>query len=211
MTLLDAPELRPSSNKGKTLPAEVYTAEEIARLVKACSLRAKTGVRNRALIVTLYRGGLRISEALNLFPKDLDRDAGAVRVLHGKGDKARTVGMDDGAFTYIEHWLTVRAKLGIGARSPVFCTLKGEDIESAYIRALLPRLAGKAGITKRVHAHGMRHSMAYELAMEGVDLLTISAQLGHGNVAVTDKYLRHLAPQRVLDAMRARTFNLEGA
>lgn len=204
MTATIAPPLR------RKLPAEVYTPDEIARLVKACSTKAKTGIRNRALIITLYRGGLRLSEALSLFPKDLDRSAGTARVLHGKGDKSRTIGLDDGAFTAIERWLDAREKLGIGARSPVFCTLKGEPIFTAYIRALLPRLARKAGIAKRVHAHGMRHTHAVELASEKVDLLTISAQLGHANISTTDTYLRHLAPQRVIEAMRARTFNLEG-
>jgi integrase/recombinase XerD len=63
----------------------------------ACSKRAPTGIRNRALIAMLYRGQLRIGEALALKPKDLDRKAGTVRVLHGKGDKSRTVGLDDGA------------------------------------------------------------------------------------------------------------------
>jgi site-specific recombinase XerD len=193
----------------RKLPAEVYTPDEIARLVKACSTRAITGVRNRALIVALYRGGLRIGEALSLLPKDLDRAAGMVRVLHGKGDKARTVGLDDGAFAVIERWLDAREKLGIGARKPVFCTLKGEPIESAYIRALLPRLARKAGMTKRCHAHGFRHSAAFEMATEGIDLLTISAALGHASTATTDKYLRHIAPRAVIDTMRARVW--EGA
>lgn len=203
MTLLDVPKQR------KTLPAEVYTAAEVQQLVKACSTSAKTGVRNRALIVTLYRAGLRISEALALRPKDLDRAAGTVRVLHGKGDKSRTVGMDAGAFAVVECWLHVRDSLGIGARAPVFCTLAGEPMESAYVRALLPRLGRKAGITKRVHAHGMRHTHAVELARERVDLLTISAQLGHSSTATTDRYLRHLAPERVIETMRGREFTLE--
>ena len=63
-------------------------------LIRACSPRAPTGVRNRALLVVLYRGGLRVGEALALYPKDLDRRRGTIRVLHGKGDKARTVGLD---------------------------------------------------------------------------------------------------------------------
>lgn len=191
----------------RKLPAEIYSADEIARLVKACSTRAKTGVRNRALIVVLYRGGLRLSEALALRPKDLDRAAGKVRILHGKGDKARTIGLDDGAFAVLERWLDIRAALpGIGARDPVFCTLKGEPIEPAYVRQLLPRLAVSAGISKRMHAHGLRHSFACELATEGVELRIISDQLGHSSIATTDRYLRHLSPQQVIDTMRARVW-----
>jgi site-specific recombinase XerD len=101
--------------------------------------------------------------------------------------------------------------MGVHYRKPLFCTLKGEPIESAYIRALLPRLGRKAGIAKRCHAHGLRHSAACDLAREGVELRIISAALGHSSLATTDTYLRHLAPQAVIEAMRARTFNLEGA
>lgn len=193
----------------KKLPAEVYTPEEIGKLIKACSTRAKTGIRNRALIVILYRGGLRISEALQLQPKDLDRSAGTVRILHGKGDKSRTIGLDDGAFAVIERWLDVRGNLGIGARSPVFCTLKGEPIDTRQIRALFKRLGKLCGIEKRVHPHGMRHTLAFELANEGVDIPTISAQLGHSNISVTHTYLKHLAPQTVIDAMKARRYEPE--
>jgi site-specific recombinase XerC len=79
------------SNKGRTFPPEPLTADEVKSLIMACSNRAPTGIRNRALIVMLYRGGLRISEALALRPKDLNCIAGSVRILHGKGDIRRFV------------------------------------------------------------------------------------------------------------------------
>ena len=79
--------------------------DEVRALIKACSNRAPTGIRNRALLVLLYRGGLRLSEALRLYPKDLDRDAGTVTVLVGKGGKRRTIGLDPGAFAVVERWL----------------------------------------------------------------------------------------------------------
>ena len=85
------------ANKGRKLPPEPLTAEEVKGLIRACSKRASTGVRNRALIVVLYRAGLRISEALALLPKDLDAQASTIRVLHGKGDHDRVVGLDAGA------------------------------------------------------------------------------------------------------------------
>lgn len=205
-TSIDAPAIR------RRFPAEIYSAEEVARLVKACSTSAKTGIRNRALIVVLYRGGLRISEALALRPKDLDRDAGTVRILRGKGDKSRVVGLDDGAFAVLERWLDVRAKLpGISARDPVFCTLQCEPIKSAYVRALLPRLGREAGIEKRIHAHGFRHSFSCGMAEDGVELRVISASLGHSSLQTTDTYLKHLRPQQVIDAMRARTWNPEAS
>ena len=77
---------KPHPNRGKRFPAEVLTGDEVRGLIKAASGRAPTGIRNRALLGLLYRGGLRISEALALEVKDLDQNAGTVRVLHGKGD-----------------------------------------------------------------------------------------------------------------------------
>lgn len=196
------------ANKGQKLPAEPLTDEEVRRLIKSCSNRAPTGVRNRALLVVLYRGGLRLNEALQLFPKDLDPKKGTIRVLHGKGDKSRLVGLDDGAWAVLQRWLDRRATLGINGRRRLFCTLRGDPLQSAYVRSLLPRLARKAGIEKRVHAHGLRHTHAFELANEGHPLHVIQAQLGHSSLAVTDRYIRHLAPQEVVETMRSRRWEL---
>ena len=196
------------ANKGKRYPAEPLTADEVRSLVKACSTRAPTGIRNRALITVLCRGGLRISEALALEPKDLDRNEGSIRVLHGKGDRSRTIGLDHGAFAIVELWLDRRRGLGINGHRRVFCTLAGAPLSTAYVRALLPRLARKAGIEKRVHAHGLRHTHAAELAREGVRMNVIQAQLGHSSLATTDRYIRHIEPQEVIEAMRAREWEL---
>lgn len=200
----NANEPRTPANKGRTYPAEVLTPDEVRALLKACSHRAPTGVRNRALVMTLYRGGLRIAEALRLAPKDVDRAAGTMTVLKGKGGKRRTVGLDPGAFAVLERWLDRRAKLGINGRSPIFCTLDGGPMATAYVRALMPRLARRAGIEKRVHAHGFRHSHAAELAAEGKPVNLIQAQLGHASLAVTSVYLAHIAPTQLIEAMRSR-------
>jgi site-specific recombinase XerD len=192
------------ANKGQRYPAEILTSDEVRALLQSCSGRAPTGIRNRALIAALYRGGLRISEALALRPKDLDRDAGTVRVLHGKGQKARTVGFDPAGFALIERWLDKRAAQGINGRAPIFCTLDGKPLKTAYVRALLPRLAGKAGIEKRVHAHGLRHTHAAELAREGVPMNVIQMQLGHSNLGTTSRYLAHIAPAEVIRVMQGR-------
>ena len=96
------------SNKGQKLPAEPLGEEEVRHLIQACSNRAPTGVRNRALIALLYRGGLRLGEALQLKPKDLDAKKSTIRVLHGKGDKARLVGLDEGAWAILQRWLDER-------------------------------------------------------------------------------------------------------
>jgi site-specific recombinase XerD len=194
------------ANKGKTYPPEILSEDEVRQLVRACSNRAPTGIRNRALLTLLYRTGLRISEALGLYPKDLDPAEGRVVVRHGKGDKARVVGLDHESFAVIERWMDRRTRLGLNGRQPVFCTLRGEPVKSPYVRALLPRLAEKAGIEKRVHAHGLRHTHAAELAREGTPMNIIRAQLGHENLSTTSRYLDHIAPQELIDRMRSRTW-----
>lgn len=204
MTAEPAQEPRHPANRGRKLPPEVLTEAEVSALVRACSNKAPTGIRNRALLVLLYRGGLRINEALALRPKDLDRAAGTIRILHGKGDKARTIGLDPQAFAVLERWLDKRAALGINGHSTVFCTLKGESVSDSYVRVLLPRLAKKAGVEKRVHAHGLRHTHAAELAREGVPARLIQAQLGHESLQTTDSYLRRIAPQELIQVMQRR-------
>jgi site-specific recombinase XerD len=129
-------------------------------------------------------------------------------VLRGKGDKARVVGLDEGAWAVLQRWLDRRKDLGISSRRTLFCTLDGNPLKPAYVRALLPRLARKAGIEKRVHAHGLRHTHAFELANEGLPLHVIQQQLGHSSLATTDRYIRHLCPQEVVNAMKSREWRL---
>jgi site-specific recombinase XerD len=198
---------RRPANAGARYPAEILLPAEVRGLIAACSKSAPTGIRNRALLVVLYRGGLRISEALALRLKDVDPAAGTLVVLHGKGDRRRTVGFDDGAFDVLARWIDRRKALGLSGRQPLFCTLDGRPLQASYVRTLLPRLARKAGIEKRVHAHGLRHTHAAELAAEGKPVNLIQAQLGHGSLATTDRYLRHIAPRDLVAAMQAREWS----
>lgn len=202
-------QAREPANKGRRYPAEVLTEADVAALLGACSPKAPTGIRNRALITVMYRAGLRVSEALSLHPKDIDADAGTITVLHGKGDRRRTVGLDPEAFAVLARWLVRRAALGLDGRNTIFCTLRGASLKSAYIRALLPRLAAKAGVKKRVHPHGLRHTHAAELAREGTPLDFVQAQLGHASPATTDRYLKYIARQELGKAMKARIWTPE--
>jgi len=193
-----------TARPNRRLPPEVLTDAEVCGLMGACGRHAPTGLRNRALIALLYRAGLRINEALTLYPKDLELADGSVRVLHGKGGRSRTVGLDPGAAAIIERWLDARSRLGLGGRHPVFCTLRGHRMAAAYVRVMLKRLAARAGIDKRVHAHGLRHTHAAQLRAEGVDIAIISRQLGHASITATARYLDHLAPTAVIEAMHRR-------
>jgi len=198
---------RHSSNKGRTFPAETLTVDEVRALLARCSRRAPTGIRNAALVTVLWRAGLRCAEALALRPSDVDLSAGTLRVLHGKGDKARLCGIDAEACAVLHAWLERRATLGFDGRRPVFCTLKGAPLNPAYVRAMFPRLARRAGIEKRCHAHGLRHTLAAELRAEGRDIGAISKQLGHASIATTARYLDHVNPQAVVDMMRSRSWD----
>jgi site-specific recombinase XerD len=182
----------------------VLSEPEAIALIKACSSRAPTGIRNRALIAVMWRSGLRISEALALELRDVDLQAGTLRVRHGKGDKSRTVGVDEQTAALLARWLDRRRGLSPGARAPVFCTLAGGRVDPSYVRHLLPRLARRAGISRRVHAHGLRHTYASELARERTPINVIRDALGHTSLAVTDRYLRDVAPMHVIETMRAR-------
>lgn len=184
------------------LPPEPLSAQEVASLVGATGAYP-SGIRNRALILTLYGTGIRISEALALKPKDVAD--GQLTIRHGKGDRARIVAMPDDTRVALEHWLTLRERYANG-RHPIFCQItrgrEGGAISTAYIRALLPRLGRKAGIEKRVHAHGLRHSHAVMLVRAGVDIMDLRDQLGHGNVSTTNAYLRKVAPDERVNRIR---------
>jgi site-specific recombinase XerD len=176
------------------LPPEVFTADEVRALIGACSTRGVTGHRNRALLAILWRTGIRISEALELRPYDVDFKNGTVRVRFGKGLKPRTTVLSDlDALPLVERWLEERGKLqAVGEGAPLLCTLKGTATDPSYARHLLPRLAKRAGLERRVHPHGLRHTHAADLALAGVPVLAIQQQLGHHSLTTTETYLRRV-------------------
>lgn len=118
------------------------------------------------------------------------KDRGTITVLHGKGDRRRTVGVDPGAMAIIMRWVEARKQLGVDGRKPLFCTLQGKAVKPSYVRSMLVRVADKAGIEKRVHPHGLRHTHSFELMFEGVPVPIIQKQLGHASLATTDRYLQ---------------------
>jgi len=195
-------------NKGRKYPAEVIPRDEVIRLLAACSSRAPTGIRNRALITLMYRAGLRISEVLNLMPRDVDSKAGTITVVNGKGGKRRVVGLDPEAFTTLARWIDRRGQLGINGRARLFCTLNGEPVAAPYVRMALGRLARRAGIDRRVNPHALRHSFAAEMAREGMPMNLIQQALGHSSLGTTSRYLAHINRQEVIDAMQTREWDL---
>ena len=199
-----APSPRPRPRAKRKLPPEVLTDAEVRSLMAACAGPPLTAARNRALVALLYRTGLRIGEALAIEAKDVDLASGTIAVLHAKGGSWRVVGVDAGALAVLAEWTALRGRLGVGPRSPLFCTTRGGPVSCGYTRRLMRSLGRAAGIHKRVHAHGLRHTLAAQLRAEGVDIGIISRQLGHRSIATTARYLDHIAPVDVVRAMRGR-------
>lgn len=193
----------PPTNAGKRFQPEVLTEDEARRLLHAPSGRAPTGQRNRALIAVMYGAGLRISEALALKPSDIDPERGEVRVLRGKGEKARTVGIDDGALWHVTRWIDTRKAMGIRGRV-LMCTLEGGPLQPRYVRAMLARAAERAGVDKRVHPHGLRHTHAAELERGQHTVSEIQQQLGHTSLHTTATYLNHISPSERVAKIKAR-------
>jgi integrase len=189
-------------------PAQPLTDDEIRRLLDVIGASGPIAVRNKALISLIYRSGLRISEALNLRPSDLTN--GQINVRQGKGSKQRIAYYDDQAVPYLEHWLTVRASLGVKARQPLFCSVSrgetrkaGEPLDPSYYRHLLPKLAQRSGIDKRLHAHGLRHTYASELERARLRIGSIQGLLGHEHASTTDTYLRKISGGELRDDLAA--------
>lgn len=185
-------------------PAEVLDEDEIRALLGTFSRRAPTAVRNRALILLLWRAGLRITEALSLQLGDVHLDAARPTLTvraGGKFGKQRIVGIHGEAAAELGRWLDVRQRLGLGRHRHVFCTLKGGRLDASYVRAMLLRKRKRAGIERRVHPHAFRATLAVELTRDGVPLPAIRDVLGHANIASTDAYVRRVFPEVAIDAV----------
>ena len=161
---------RSPRNKGMRYPADPPTVEEIVAVMRHASDDCH-GWRVRAMIVVLWRAGLRIQEALALWEHDLDARRGSVLVRSGKGGRRREVGMDEWGWEQLRPWLAARVQLPVG---PLFCIIdgptRGRPWSDAAVRREFRRLAAAAGIRRRFAPHQLRHAHALELAREGVPL-----------------------------------------
>jgi site-specific recombinase XerD len=155
------------------------------------------GFRLRALIVVLWRGGLRIQEALALGERDLDPARGSLLVRNGKGGRRREIGMDAWGWEQLRPSLAARVEMPIG---PLFCVIdgptRGRPWSSANVRVEFRRLAAQAGIRRRFAPHQLRHAHAVELAREGLALNVIGRQLGRATSARPASTCRASTPKR---------------
>src|SRR3954463_13785197 len=145
---------RPPRNKGLRYPADPPKVEEIVAVMRTAGDDAH-GRRLRALIVVLWRAGLRIQEGLALAEVDLDHRRGALLVRRGKGGRRREVGMDAWGWDELQPWLQLRAGLPVG---PLFCVLngrtRGQQWSTAAARAELRPTGAPAGGASRAPTYG---------------------------------------------------------
>jgi site-specific recombinase XerD len=197
-------EGRAPRNKGCRYPADPPTVEEIIAVMREAGGGAD-GARLRALIVILWRAGLRIGEALDLAETDLDASRGAVLVRRGKGGRRREVGMDRWAWSQLQPWMAARRQLPVGT---LLCVIRGATAgqrwEQAAARKQLARTAARAGVRRRFAPHQLRHAHAVEMAHEGVPLVVIQRQLGHANLGVTSVYLQGIDSSEIIATVHSR-------
>ena len=204
VTMPDYHRGRVPRNKGRRYPADPPTVDESIAVMRATGSGASAD-RLRALIVLLWRAGLRISEALDLAETDLDRASGGILVRRGKGGKRRQVGMDSWAWEQLTPWLEARAELPAGA---LLCVIHGPTAgrhwEAAAARKRIKRAAATAGVRRRFAPHQLRHAHAIEMAHEGIPLVVIQRQLGHTNLGITSIYLQGIDSAEIIDTVHAR-------
>lgn len=175
-------------NIGLHLP-EVLTLEEIDRLENEIDTSTTEGVRNYAIIETLYGCGLRVSELVNLeisrvFLKD------KYLMVNGKGSKERIVPMSDMVIDLISDYLKVRGEvIKPGEENVLYLSRRGTRLTRQMIFTIIKRLAAQAGIKKTISPHTLRHSFATHLLEGGANLRAIQQMLGHETIATTEIYL----------------------
>jgi site-specific recombinase XerD len=166
-----AAAIRPKLPRSLPKPLSV---DDVARVL-AHPDRSTKGLRDRAVLETLYGAGLRISELVGLDVDDLDLQEGSVRVL-GKGGKERDVPLGEEAAYWLGRWLQVRPRLATGAEDALFISARGRRLDTSTLRRLLP------------HPHRFRHAFATHLLEGGADLRTIQELLGHSSLSTTQVY-----------------------
>jgi integrase len=194
---------RSPRNKGQRYPADPPTVTEIVAVMR----HAGSGLhaaRLRALIVVLWRAGLRIHEALALGEADLDPRRGSLHVRRGKGGRRREVGMDDWAWEQLQPWLAARVDLPVG---PLLCIATGPTRGRAWsagaARTELRHAAAKAGV-RRIRTPSAPPRARRREAREGVPLIVIQRQLGHTNLGITSIYLQGIDSTEIIDTVHAR-------
>jgi integrase/recombinase XerD len=193
----DPTELLPSPKLARKLP-HTLSLGDVDRLLAAPDPSTSRGLRDAAMVATLYATGLRASELCKLRVADVDLGAGCLRAT-GKGRKQRLVPVGDVAAQLLTRYLEEARPTFARAPSPtLFLTRLGRGMTRQAFWKLLTTLARAAGITGRLYPHLLRHSFATHLLARGADLRAVQAMLGHADVATTEIYT-HVTRARLLE------------
>lgn len=194
--LLSSPKLK------RTLP-DTLSFEEIESIIGQIDLSKPEGVRNRALIETMYSCGLRVSEVVALKLSNLYLDVGFIKVT-GKGDKERLVPIGRDAVKHINIYrenIRIHITVKKGEEDILFLNRRGAHMTRVMIFLVIKALARKAGIVKNISPHTFRHSFATHLVEGGADLRAVQEMLGHESITTTEIYT-HLDRDYLRDTLQ---------
>lgn len=169
---------------------EVLSVSEVQQLLAHIDLSAPNGVRNRAMIETLYACGLRVSELVSLRMHHIYREEGFIRVI-GKNNKERIVPIGHSALHYIDQYcrhIRHLAEIVPGQEQFVFLNRRGRQLTRVMVFYIIKESAAAAGITKNISPHTFRHSFATHLVEGGADLKAVQDMLGHESITTTEIY-----------------------
>ena len=164
---------------------------DVEALLAAPDIATPLGLRDRAMLETLYATGLRVSELVALKTFEANLDAGVVRVM-GKGSKERLVPLGEEAVEWISRYLKERK----GAADALFITSRGRGMTRQAFWHLIRRYGAKAIPAKKLSPHVLRHAFATHLINHGADLRVVQMLLGHADISTTQIYT-HVARERM--------------
>ena len=187
---IDAPKLP------RTLPKSL-TEQDVDKLLAAPDAEDALGLRDRAMIETLYASGLRVSELVTLKVSQVSQDMGVVRIV-GKGSKERLVPLGEEALAWIRRYLARSRPAILDGRTTdaLFVTNRGAGMTRQAFWHLLKRHAAHAGVDKPISPHTLRHAFATHLLNHGADLRVVQLLLGHSDISTTQIYT-HVARERL--------------
>jgi integrase/recombinase XerD len=177
---------------------------QVEALLAAPGIGSALGLRDRAMLETLYATGLRVSELVHLNVQDTSLNDGVVRVVMGKGAKDRLVPMGAEALHWIERYLRESRPAILGARrcDALFVTTRGGAMTRQAFWLLIRKYARQADIHVPLSPHVLRHAFATHLLNHGADLRVVQMLLGHADISTTQIYT-HVARER-LKTLHAR-------
>jgi integrase/recombinase XerC len=181
--------------QARRLP-RLLRVDEVIRLLEGVPVDTAPGIRDRAMLETLYGGGLRVGELVALNVGDIDDDQGLLRV-RGKGRRERLAPIGAMAVDWLKRWMPLRRPKA--AREPaVFLNQRGSRLSARSVGRLLEGHLLRAGLVDSASPHTLRHSFATHLLDRGADLRSVQELLGHRNLTTTQIYT-HVTQDRILD------------